>query len=127
MLLKIFFVALFPGLLTVQFLIACSMQKGRGRPGPFCHLNDVSVYLGRQRGEGSPIERVSLRPYLVDSAQSTGVSNVHKVTNVPVLIQNEECLSKMHSFGKLNTNLSMLETFSTLYTKIAELLTPHIL
>ena len=37
--------ALFPGLLTVHFLIACSMQKQRGRPGPFYHVNDV--YLGR--------------------------------------------------------------------------------
>ena len=27
-----------------------------GRPGLFCHVNDISVYLGRQRGEGSPIE-----------------------------------------------------------------------
>ena len=26
------------------------------RPGPFYHVNDISVYLGRQRGEGSPIE-----------------------------------------------------------------------
>ena len=27
----------------------------RGRPGPFYHMNEVSVSLGRQRGEGSPI------------------------------------------------------------------------
>ena len=31
----------FPGLPTVQFLITCSMQKRRGRPGPFYHVNDV--------------------------------------------------------------------------------------
>ena len=36
-------IASFPGLPTVQFLIAC-----RGRPGIFYHVNDVSVYLGRQ-------------------------------------------------------------------------------
>ena len=33
------------------------MQKNRGgRPGLFYHVNDVFVYLGKQR-EGSPIER----------------------------------------------------------------------
>ena len=39
-------------------------------PGPFYCVNDVSVYLGRQRGGGVPdcIERTSLRPYLVVSA-----------------------------------------------------------
>ena len=41
---------LFPGLPTVQFLIACSMEKRRGRPGPFYHVNDPSVYLGNPRG-----------------------------------------------------------------------------
>ena len=51
--------ASFPGLPTVQFLITCSMQKGGGRAGPFYHVNDVSVYLGRQ---GSPIERMHFTP-----------------------------------------------------------------
>ena len=27
------------------------MQNGGRRPGPFHHVNDISVYLGRQRGE----------------------------------------------------------------------------
>ena len=35
---------------TVQCLIAWSMQKWRERPGPFNHVNDDNVYLGRQRG-----------------------------------------------------------------------------
>ena len=35
-----------PGLPTVHSLIA------NGRPGPFHHMNDVSVFLGRQWGEG---------------------------------------------------------------------------
>ena len=43
------------------------LRSGGGRPGPFYHVNDVSVYLGRQRGEGSSIERKSLRPYHVTS------------------------------------------------------------
>ena len=28
-----------------------------GRPGIIYHVNDVSVYLGRQRGEGSLVKR----------------------------------------------------------------------
>ena len=28
----------------------CLEQNGGGRAGPFYHVNDVSVYLGRQRG-----------------------------------------------------------------------------
>ena len=54
-------------------------MQGGGGAGPFYHVNDISVYLGRQRGEGSPVEETSLRPYLVVSVQSAGVSNVHKV------------------------------------------------
>ena len=50
-------VALLPRPSHRPFLVACSMQNGGGRPGPFYHVNDVSVYLGRQRGEGSLIER----------------------------------------------------------------------
>ena len=34
-------IALFPGLPTVQFLMACSMRNGGGRPGPFFHVNDM--------------------------------------------------------------------------------------
>ena len=32
-------------------------ENGRGRPGPFCHVNDVSVYLGRQRVGGVLIRK----------------------------------------------------------------------
>ena len=48
--------ASFLGLPTVQFLITWVCKNGGGRPGPFYHMNDINVYLGRQRGEGSPIE-----------------------------------------------------------------------
>ena len=43
-------VALFPGLPTVQFVVC---KNGGGRPGPFYHMNDVSVYLGGQRGSNT--------------------------------------------------------------------------
>ena len=47
-------------------------------------MNGISVDKG---GEGSPIERTSLKPYLVVSAPSTGVSNLHKAKNVLLLVQ----------------------------------------
>ena len=42
----------FPGLPTIRSLTVC--KNGRGRSGPFYHVNDVSVYLGRHRGGGVP-------------------------------------------------------------------------
>ena len=41
---------------SLQHLVFDRLQW-RGRPGIFYPVNDVSVYLGRQRGEGSLIER----------------------------------------------------------------------
>ena len=42
-------------------------KQGGGRLGPFYHTNDISTYLGRHKGgrEGSPIEKMSLRPHFV--------------------------------------------------------------
>ena len=41
---------------TVQFLIAFSMQKRRGKAWPIYHVNEISVStkVDRQRGEGPP-------------------------------------------------------------------------
>ena len=47
----------FPGLPTVQFLIACSMQKRKGKAWSILSREWRFVYLGRQRGGGVPIER----------------------------------------------------------------------
>ena len=62
-------------------------------------MMSVSTEIDRG-GEGSPIERASLRPHLVDSALSTGVLNIHKAKNVPLLVQNGEHVCKMHSFER---------------------------
>ena len=40
------------------------------------------------------------------SAPSTGVSNVHEVKNVPLLVQNEEHMCKMCSFDRVPPPLS---------------------
>ena len=46
------FLASFPGLPTVQFLSLSVCKNEGGRPGPFYHWNDVSVYLVGRRGWG---------------------------------------------------------------------------
>ena len=43
---------------------------------------------------------MGLRPHLVVSAPSTGVSNVCEAKNVLLLVQNEECVCEMHSFDR---------------------------
>ena len=74
--------------IDIQFLIACGIVckngGGQGRPGPFDHVNDI----GLRGGKGFHIKR-SLRPYLVVSAPSVGVSNGHGAKNVPLPVQNE--------------------------------------
>ena len=40
-------------------LLQYAKNRG-GRPGPFYHINDVSVYLGRQRGGGVPDQETHL-------------------------------------------------------------------
>ena len=50
--------ALFPGLPTIQFLIACSIQKRRGKDWSILSRDGHQCLpIGRQRGGGSPIER----------------------------------------------------------------------
>ena len=72
------------------------MQKQRvgGRPGPFYHVNDVSVYQGRQRGEGSLIKKNKL--------EALSCSFYPKLwsLNEPLLVQNEEQMRKMRFLKK---------------------------
>ena len=46
---------MFPNLPLSPVLLLAVCKTKRRRPGPFCHVNDVSVYLGRQRGEGGGV------------------------------------------------------------------------
>ena len=57
------------------------------------------VSVMKRRG-GVPIDKTSLKPYLVVSVPSAGVSNVCEATNVLLLVQNEECVHKMCSFNQ---------------------------
>ena len=36
-----------------DWLSTCTQKNGGGRPGPFYHVDDINVYLGRQREEWS--------------------------------------------------------------------------
>ena len=49
-----------------SFLSFAVCKNRGGRRVPFYHVDDVSVYLGRQSGEGSPIDRTDLRPPRVE-------------------------------------------------------------
>ena len=71
-------VASFPGLPTVQFLIACSKQKRKGKAWSILSHEQHFVYLGRHRGEGCLIEETSLRPHLVVSVPSAGFRMITK-------------------------------------------------
>ena len=79
----------------IRFLLRKRLKlqyaKRREKAYPFHHVNDVSVYLGRQREGGSLIERTGLKPHLVVPLP---VSNVCEVKNIPLL---EECVQKMRS------------------------------
>ena len=48
-------VASFPDLPTIQFLFNYSCKNKGRRFAPLTLVNDVDVYPGTQRGEGSPI------------------------------------------------------------------------
>ena len=51
-----------------------------------------------RRQEGPRIQKISLRVYLIVSVPSSGVSKVHKVKNVLLLVLNEEHTRRMCSF-----------------------------
>ena len=89
-------IASFSGLPTVQFLIACSMQKQRRRPDPFYHVNDVSVYLGIDRGrEGPPIKRMHSAHVLLVLNQEWYVFRFLDVWNSSAWDRN--CKVKLHA------------------------------
>ena len=71
-------------------------------------------------GEGSPIERTSLRTYVVVSASSAGVWNVREAKNMSLLVQNEECMCKMHLSiqGPLNKHYKKKKGFKLLFPTV---------
>ena len=70
--------ASFPGLPTVQFLIACSMQKRRGKAWSILSHEWCQCLTRYIEGGGVPHRRMNLRPYFVVFAPSARVSNVRE-------------------------------------------------
>ena len=64
------------------------------------NLNDVGVYLGRQRGGRVPHRRNELEAFSCSFFQNAQVLNVRKVKNVPLMVQNEEGTSELCSFNQ---------------------------
>ena len=63
-------------------------------------MNDVCTEIdGGERAE-FPIKKTRLRPYLVVSAPSAGVSNISEVKIVPLLVQNQKRMCEMSSFNQ---------------------------
>ena len=77
----------FPSFTPVQFLNSCNVRESLLR----FITSDISVYLGGHRGEGSLIQRMSLKPFFVTSP---GVSNICEAKIYPLLVQNEEHVYK---------------------------------
>ena len=67
-----------------QLVIACmqngACKNGGGWPGQFYHVNDISVYLGRQRGGGVPGQRTSFGAFL---KRRTREQNAHFQRGTP--------------------------------------------
>ena len=51
-------------------------ENGGRRPGPFYHMNDVTVYLGKQKGGGSLTKRMHFVYRLCPEAASLHFVNI---------------------------------------------------
>ena len=70
-------------------------KNGRGRLGPFYHMNDANVYLSRQR-EGERGPRPSLKAFLVASVKVLEFQTFMKLHgNFQLVVQGEERMHEM--------------------------------
>ena len=95
------FVSLVPGLPTVQFLITCNFQNRRGRPGRFQHVNDISVYLGRQRWGGVPHHKITFCAHLLCFEPGAVHFSLHECSKLQSLFEPETTYKirlQVHSF-----------------------------
>ena len=91
---------LLPALPTIQVLIAYSMQKqGGGRPGSFYHVNDISVYLGRQRGRRVPNQKNAFRAHTLCFEPGVVHFSFSNVRNSSVWGTNHKISLQAHSFN----------------------------
>ena len=71
------------------------MQKWKGKAGPFYHVSDVNIYLGRQRGEGPLTKRTRWKPFLAASVQTLEFQTSVK-RNLPLVVCDEKHVREMH-------------------------------
>ena len=76
-------VAIFPDFPTIQFLICLQYAKPEGS---ISHVNDIVVYLSRQRNE--------LEAVACSICSNSEVLNVCKVKNLSLIVQNKKCIAK---------------------------------
>ena len=74
--------SLVPRLSHHPFFYTCSMQSGGGKPGPCYLVNDVTVYLGRQRWGGVPDQKNELEALSCSFCSIRFVSNVCEAKHV---------------------------------------------
>ena len=81
----------------------CSLavcKNGGERPGIIYHVNDVSVYLGRQRGGGVPRRKNELEAWSCSFCPYARVSNICQVKSVPILVKNKQRVHEMRPFDQ---------------------------
>ena len=110
------FLASFPGLPTTQFSITCNIQNRGGRPGSLYHVNDVSVYLGRQRWGGIPHHKITFCVHLLCFEPGAVHFSLHECSKLQSLFEPETTSKirlQVHSFDggpliHLGTVLSLI-------------------
>ena len=76
-------------------------SKNRGeRPGPFYHVNNVSIYLGRQRGGRDPHQKNELEALSCRSCPKHWNFERSQSENVVLLFRNKEGMHEIHCFDR---------------------------
>ena len=74
-------------------------KNGGGRPGLFYHMNDISVYLSRQRGEGVTHRKNELEAWSCCFCLKCWRCEAKSVL---LLVQNEERVRKMRTHARMH-------------------------
>ena len=61
-------------------------------------MNDINVYLGREKGGGGGGQN-RLEAYSFNVCPSIGVPNIHEAESLLLIVEDEEHIHKMCSFG----------------------------
>ena len=70
------------------------MHKLRGKAW-YNHVNDISIYLGRQRRGGVPDQKNELEALSCSFCPSAGVLHVCKMKKIALMVQSKERMCEM--------------------------------